>query len=123
MATPANGLSRKQRGDGAERRARAFLEQQGLQHVASNVRSKRGELDLVMRDGEILVFIEVRLRASERFGGAAASVDHRKQTRIATAAAYFLQKQRPQRACRFDVVALDSADTINWIRNAFSAPT
>jgi len=111
--------SRKQRGDGGEQRARAFLEGQGLSHVASNVRSKRGEIDLVMQDDKTLVFVEVRLRTSERFGGAAASIDHRKQTRLAAAAAYFLQRQRRQAACRFDVVAIDATGSLNWIRDAF----
>lgn len=112
---------RKQCGDLGERRARRFLEERGLVHVASNVRCKRGELDLVMRDQHTLVFVEVRLRSSERFGGAAASIGPRKQARIAAAAAYFLQRQRVLAACRFDVIAIDAADSIHWIRDAFAA--
>lgn len=112
---------RKQLGDSKERQARDYLEQQGLQHVASNVRCKRGELDLIMRDGDTLVFIEVRFRASGRFGGAAASVDRRKQARLSAAAAYYLQRHASAFPCRFDVVAIDGAGAFTWIRHAFAA--
>lgn len=120
LTTPATP-SRKQLGDTKERQARDYLEQQGLQHIASNVRCKRGELDLVMRDGDTLVFIEVRFRASGRFGGAAASVDWRKQARLGAAAAYYLQRHPATLPCRFDVVAIDGAGTFTWIRHAFAA--
>jgi len=112
---------RKRVGDSKERLARAYLERQGLRHVAHNVRCKRGEVDLIMRDGDTLAFIEVRFRASGRYGGAAASVDHRKQARIAAAAAYHLQRHPSELPCRFDVVAIDAASKITWIRHAFSA--
>lgn len=104
-----------------EQQARSYLEQQGLSHIASNVRYKRGELDLVMRDGETLVFVEVRFRASARFGGAAASVDSRKQTRLITAAKRYLQRHPIELPCRFDVIAIDGAGSIQWIRHAFTA--
>jgi putative endonuclease len=92
-------------------------------HVAANVRYKVGELDLVMRDGSALVFIEVRTRRSLGFGGAAASVDHRKQLRLHRAANRFLLERFGQQrwpACRFDVVAFE-AGRPNWIRAAFDA--
>jgi len=114
---------RKQLGDRKEQQARAYLERQGLSLVAQNVRCKRGELDLVMRDQDTLVFIEVRYRASERFGGAAASVSASKQLRIAAAAAYYLQRHPANLPCRFDVIAIDGAGSINWIRHAFAAPS
>lgn len=112
---------RKRLGDYQEREARSYLEREGLDHIASNVRCKRGELDLVMRDGDTLVFIEVRFRASSRFGGAAASVDPRKQTRLATAAAHYLQRHPTALPCRFDVIAIDGSGAIQWIRHAFAA--
>lgn len=112
---------RKQIGDSKERQARAYLERHGLRHLAHNVRCKRGELDLVMRDGDTLVFVEVRFRASQRFGGAAASVDAHKQARIATAAAYYLQRHAIELPCRFDVVAIDADGQIDWIQHAFAA--
>jgi putative endonuclease len=92
-------------------------------HVAANVRYKVGELDLVMRDGATLVFIEVRSRRSLGFGGAAGSIDHRKQLRLRRAANRYLLERFGQQswpACRFDVVAFE-AGTANWIRAAFDA--
>lgn len=112
---------RRRLGDRKEQQARAYLERQGLRAIAQNVRCKRGELDLVMRDQDTLVFVEVRYRESERFGGAAASIDPRKQMRIMAAASYYLQRHEPNLPCRFDVIAIDGAGVINWIRHAFAA--
>lgn len=120
MTSRASTPWRKRLGDHHEQQARSYLEQQGLRHIASNVRCKRGELDLVMRDGDTLVFVEVRFRASARFGGAAASVDPRKQARLITAASHYLQRQAAERPCRFDVVAIDGSGAIHWIRHAFA---
>jgi putative endonuclease len=114
-----------------ERAARAFLEERGLAFVAANVRTRAGELDLVMRDGTLLVIAEVRARASSAYGGAAASVDGRKQRRI-LAATGLLLRLRPALAAlrlRFDVLAIGGvvADAradgfrIEWIRDAFRA--
>lgn len=89
---------------------------------ARNVRFRGGEIDLVMTDGVELVFVEVRSRASTRFGGAAASVDRRKQQRLALAARLFLMGRfghRPWPACRFDVVAIEG-ERVDWIRSAFT---
>jgi len=109
-------------GDAAERVAAAYLAREGLQLIESNYRSRFGEIDLVLRDGETIVFAEVRLRASDRFGGAAYSVDRRKQMRIIAAARRWLlgKKDAP---CRFDVVLMDRLDPsrIEWIRDAFSS--
>jgi putative endonuclease len=112
---------RQQAGFDAEARAEAFLAGRGLVPVARNVRFRGGEIDLVMRDGEEWVFVEVRARADARFGGAAASVDGRKQRRLALAAQMFLLRRFGQRAwpaCRFDVVAIEAGEP-NWIRAAF----
>jgi putative endonuclease len=110
-----------------ERAAQAWLERAGLIHVASNFRTRFGEIDLVMRDGEALVFVEVRYRRDPRFGGGAASVGAAKQHRLALAAQGFLARH-PRHAglpCRFDVVAFDGdpdAPRCEWQRNAFDAP-
>lgn len=106
----------------AELDARRLLEEAGLVWIDANVRYKVGELDLVMRDDAALVFVEVRARASRSFGGAAASVDHRKQQRLKRAAnCYLLEKygQRNWPSCRFDVVAYE-AGRPNWIKSAFT---
>ncbi|ODS96902.1 MAG: YraN family protein [Lautropia sp. SCN 69-89] len=107
-------------GDAAEERALAFLAERGLRLVARNVASRLGEIDLVMRDGDTLVFVEVRSRASRDFGGAAASVGPAKQRRLRREAQRYLNASFGDRwpACRFDVCALDGA-AIDWIRDAF----
>ncbi len=113
----------RDKGADKERLAQTYLEAQGLRPVASNYRCRRGEIDLVMRDGQTLVFVEVRYRASERFGGAAASVGLAKQRRLQAAAGHFLQGHGHGNAlpCRFDVLAIGAGDRIDWIRDAFGA--
>ena len=109
--------------DGAaqETLALAHLEAAGLQLLARNVASRVGELDLVMQDGDVLVFVEVRSRTSSRFGGAAASVTFAKQRRLASAAQVFLKTswRGPLPRCRFDVVAI-SPEGVDWLRDAFT---
>lgn len=107
-------------GTEAEARAAIYLQQQGLKLLARNYRSRFGEIDLVMRDGVSLVFVEVRMRRSERFGGAAASITPAKQQKLALTASQYLQ-QHGASACRFDAILLDQAYNIVWIRNAFEA--
>ncbi|ESQ13529.1 MAG TPA: YraN family protein [Chromatiaceae bacterium] len=106
-------------GDAKEALARRFLEGQGLRHVAHNVACRHGEIDLVMRDQHTLIFVEVRYRRSERYGGAAASVDRHKQARLSAAAGYYLQRYPTDLPCRFDVVAIGADDRIQWIQSAF----
>ena len=112
------------RGAAAERLARAYLGRRGLRPLDSNYRCRAGEIDLVMRDGNTLVFVEVRYRRSEAFGSAAETVAASKQRRIVKTASRYLQ-QHPRWAddlCRFDVIAISGgaggAD-IEWIKNAF----
>jgi putative endonuclease len=104
----------------AEGRAEAHLKAQGLSLVARNVRGRFGEIDLIMQDGEVLVFVEVRSRSRSNFGSAADSVTPAKQRRIVLAAREYLVRQRGQPPCRFDVVTLDGTQNNPvWIRNAF----
>ena len=113
-----------QDGDAGEQRAYEYLCARGLAPVARNFRCREGELDLVMRDASTLVVVEVRYRRSQRYGGAAASVDARKQRKIVRATRRFLAGGdiADTTAVRFDVVALSGeTDKIDWIRNAFDA--
>ena len=112
--------SRQARGEATEERALHFLLQKGLKLLRRNYRSRRGEIDLVMEQGDTVVFVEVRYRAGEGFGGAAASVDGRKQRRLTAAAAHFLQAHpaHGERPCRFDVVAAEG-ESLHWIPDAF----
>lgn len=96
-----------------------YLEDRGLRLVERNYRCRHGELDLVMRDGATLVFVEVRFRRSTRFGGAAESVDGYKQQRLTAAAGHYLQRHPSPLACRFDVLAIGAGDHIDWIKDAF----
>jgi putative endonuclease len=118
--------SSRSTGTDAEERAWRYLEQQGLVTVERNFHSRRGEIDLIMRDGDTLVFIEVRFRSSSRFGTAAESVTLTKQRRIIDAARYFLscRKQWIEHNCRFDVLAISgqAQQDVEWIRDAFRLP-
>jgi len=106
-------------GQTAEARAAAFLQARGLKLLARNWRCCFGEIDLIMRDGATLVFIEVRLRSRNDFGGAAASVTPAKQRKLLAAARQYLATLKTLPPCRFDVVALSGDDAPDWIRNAF----
>ena len=108
--------STTERGRAAEDRALAWLQSQGLVLVARNVRSRRGEIDLVMRDGQVLVFVEVRQRHSTSHGGAAASIDATKQARLWHAAELYLLRQGRPAACRFDAVCIDG-ETLRWLKH------
>lgn len=111
-------LSRKQaQGQAWELVACRHLEKHGLTLIESNFTCKGGEIDLVMRDGATLVFVEVRQRADRTHGGAAESITPAKQARLAIAAQVYLMRYRAPPACRFDVVAIDGAQ-LDWLRNA-----
>lgn len=117
---------RRARGTQVEAAARLHLLRAGLEDIAANVACRLGELDLVMRDGDCIVFVEVRYRACDAFGGGAASVDAFKQRRLVRAAEVFL-KRMPSLAsapCRFDVVEATgdpALPALRWIRAAFRA--
>ena len=108
------------RGAEAEALAAAFLEGRGLEVLERNFRCRLGEIDLVARDGETIVFVEVRRRASSAFGGAAASITSAKQLKILRAARFYLSRQRVTPACRFDALLIEGdPPRIDWIRDAF----
>ena len=112
-------------GQAAENIAAGFLRAKGLEILERNFLRRLGDLDIVARDGDILVIAEVRTRASNRYGGAAASVDARKQQRIIRAASQLLQQRKDlaRLRVRFDVIAVSNMDgeqpRIEWIQHAF----
>lgn len=115
------------RGAQAERLAEAFLAGHGVSTIARNVRCRGGEVDLVCLAHDLLVFVEVRLRGSDSFGGAAQSITTRKQQRLIIAARWWLAyagRAHAGRACRFDALLLSRLDmtAITWIPGAFDAP-
>ncbi|WP_303901809.1 YraN family protein [Thiohalomonas denitrificans] len=111
------------RGQHAEELALRYLTAQGLRLLEQNYRCRCGEIDLVMQDRHTLVFVEVRFRSHRSFGGAAASVDARKQRRLINTAHHYLQRHRQTESlCRFDVMAMGAAgdNDIEWLRNAIT---
>jgi putative endonuclease len=109
------------RGQDAETRAAALLQARGLQLVKRNYRCRFGEIDLIMRDGKTLVFVEVRSRSHRGYGGAAGSIDASKQSRVVRAARHYLATLREVPECRFDAVLFEAGDTPRWIPSAFDA--
>jgi putative endonuclease len=107
----------------AELWAADYLQQQGLKLIARNYRCRFGEIDLVMQDGEMLVFVEVRLRSGKNFGGAAASIDIHKQQRLISTARHYLSQLAHTPPCRFDALLMDDAEgrKLQWLKNAFDA--
>ena len=106
----------------AEALACAHLERAGLRLVTRNYRCPPGEIDLIMRDGDTLVFVEVRYRKTDRFGSAAESVTAVKRGRLEAAASHYLAATTARNPCRFDVVTLSGRPPrLDWLRDAFQA--
>ena len=106
-------------GEKAEALAAEFLAARGMTIVERNFRRRCGELDLIARDGDTLVFVEARLRTRSDFGGAAASITARKRSRMTAAAGLYLARLARTPPCRFDAVLLDAIDTsrIEWLKD------
>ena len=114
-------MNRNAEGRAAERVAATFLLSRGLKLLETNYRCRFGEIDLILRDGETLVFAEVRLRKSSDYGGAAGSITAQKRTKLLKAARHYLAASKKTPRCRFDAVLLSgmSKRDIQWIKNAF----
>ena len=107
-------------GEAAEATAAAFLTGQGLRIVARNFQCRFGEIDIVAMDGDMIVFVEVRQRASAAFGGALESITPAKQRKLVRTAEVYLLERATQSPCRFDAVLVEGkGGRIEWIRNAF----
>ena len=109
------------RGREAEDLALQLLTGEGLRLKSRNYACRLGEIDLILQDGETVVFVEVRQRRSARFGSAAESITARKQGRLVAAARHYLSRERALPACRFDAVLVDGQGHVEWIRDAFGA--
>lgn len=124
-----NRTVKRKVGDEKERLAEDFLLQQGFSLIERNFFCKMGEIDLIMKDQDYLVFIEVRYRESQDFGGALASITASKQRKLRRAAEFYLQQAFGNHPppCRFDVIAIEGhkapelgrQEEIHWINNAF----
>jgi putative endonuclease len=118
---------RRGRGEEGERIAREFLERRGYRIIAANYRTRMGEIDLIAEHGRTLVFVEVKVRTDDRFGGAACAITLAKQTRLARLAQQFLASRRlGPRPCRFDAVLICGNDPktrrIELLAGAFEVP-
>ena len=108
------------KGSAAEEAAARFLTGRGLELLQRNYRCRFGEIDLILRDGRTLVFVEVRYRASKAFGGAAESITHAKRDKLLRAARHYMAEHQRFPACRFDALLLDGDnDNVEWVTNAF----
>jgi putative endonuclease len=103
----------------AEDLALRFLESQGLTLKTRNFTCRLGEIDLVMSDRDTIVFVEVRQRSSDAFGGAGQSITARKRAKLVATARFYLASLRDLPPCRFDAVLVDKEGRIQWIRDAF----
>ena len=103
----------------AEALAADYLTRQGLTIVGRNFRTRFGEIDLIARDGRTLVFVEVRMRSSQSFGGGLESITAAKRARMIAAANGYLAKLRSAPACRFDAVFMQTLDarSVEWRRD------
>ncbi|WP_058534233.1 YraN family protein [Legionella saoudiensis] len=112
----------QEKGRIAEEQAINYLTVQGLKLVAQNYYCKLGEIDLIMRDGEHLVFVEVRSRVSANFGGGLASITYAKRQKILKSAMHYVMVHKISNkfALRFDVISIDGKPaSITWIKDAF----
>ncbi|VAW61090.1 hypothetical protein MNBD_GAMMA09-483 [hydrothermal vent metagenome] len=115
-------INRSSKGKAAEGFACRYLEQNGLRLIEKNFHSRFGEIDLIMQHENALVFVEVRYRKNQSFGGAKASITPGKQSRIKKTALFYMQKKGREFNARFDVIAMTGNDpslSYEWIQNAF----
>jgi len=117
-------MNRRAFGSAVETSARQYLTTAGLELISTNFTCRMGEIDLIMLDSSILVFIEVRFRADAKFGGAKRSVTQVKQQRLIKTAKLFLLRNQQFReyCCRFDVIAARGElgnIRFDWIKDAF----
>jgi len=125
-----SNVTSKKIGQIAEEFASYYLVSQGLTYLEKNFHNRQGEIDLIMKDQDVLVFVEVKYRKNSNFGGAIAAVPYKKQQKIRQCAKFYLQRSQINEyntPCRFDVVAVEgdinentqTAPQITWLRNAF----
>ena len=125
----AAALTTKNIGETTEKAALVFLLEQGLKLLETNYYSRYGEIDIVMADDKVIVFIEVRYRKSNAYGGGATSITRNKQQKLIKTANHYLQHHKANVECRFDVIDMSPAELsatkknqpfhFNWIKNAF----
>lgn len=113
-------MNRRAVGSKYEQIAKEWLKAQGLTILAQNFRSRTGEIDLIARDGQTIIFVEVKYRSSASVGDPAEAVGYKKQMKIRNTARYYLYRNRyaEETPCRFDVVAI-LGNEVRWMKNVF----
>lgn len=117
-------MTAQTKGQLAEQKALAYLVNQGLRLLAQNYSCRLGEIDLIMREGSYLVFVEVRSRTNPHFGGGIASITYAKRQKIMATATHYLMVHGllDKNPLRFDVVSIDGkSGTLTWLKDAFNA--
>lgn len=126
LSKEKHSINTRAKGVKAETQAQHYLEGHGLLTIAHNYRCHHGEIDLIMRDKDTLVFVEVRSRAPKKSGLAIETIDGRKIHKIINTAEHYLQSTEvdPRQFCRFDIITIDRINensVLNWHPNAFQA--
>lgn len=117
-AKKARGFKARLTGQQAEANAKQYLQQQGLTFISQNFRCKRGELDLIMQEGDEIVFVEVKYRSNNSHGSAVDYFDTRKRRKVEAAIAYYLHQHKLNPSVvphRLDLIAIDN-ERIDWIK-------
>ena len=123
--SPSKVTTSTDKGNITEQYAEHYLSNQGLTLIEKNFHCRRGEVDLIMRDGDTLVFVEVKYRKNSGFGGAISAISVTKQQKIKYCIAFYLHQaglNEYNTACRIDVVALEGdirQPKVTWLKNAF----
>lgn len=116
-------INKRRLGEAYEEQAARYLEQQGLKVLARNWHAgKRGELDIVAKDGDTLVFVEVKFRSGKAYGSPFEAIDSRKQARIGKLAMCYMKRYGISfgSSCRFDCIGITKDGSISYLKNAFS---
>ncbi|MGB5292930.1 MAG: YraN family protein [Lysobacterales bacterium] len=124
QALKPSSLRGRRSGAHWEKAAESYLRAQGLKLLQRNFSSRFGEIDLIMQDGQVIVFVEVKYRKNSQHGSGADAVTFHKQGRISRTAAWYLAKNphKAERVCRFDVISINPAQGnkgVSWIKSAF----
>lgn len=111
----------REKGQLMESRVSTYLKKAGLKWIQKNYIAPYGEIDLIFKEADCLVFVEVRMRTSSCFGGAIESITQSKRAKLIKTAEHYLvaNNKYDKMACRFDVVCLDGSGEIEWIKDAF----
>jgi len=117
--------STKNKGQTSENFARQYLVNSGLKYLASNYRNRQGEIDIILLEGDVYIFVEVKYRKNNQFGGAISAITYKKIQKIKQCAKYYLQQNdlnEYNTSCRFDIIALEgdiNQPQTTWLKNAF----